>query len=251
MPAIRVTTALESCARPRPVWRRRFSAIGLALAAAGALLSASGCTSGMGAAVQSLRELLPRSARADATKLDPRFEYLRVTRGKHTGLMYRGSVERNPAGQVDVYYSGPGEVLRLQDGRIVGALGLTTEWRRVEVSAPAWAEVARAPAAARVVRTRDVMPGYISGLREELTLRLIEPPARSAVRAIDPRSLMWFEERITATTAPAASALPPARYAVDPAAGDRAVVYAEQCLAPDLCFTWQRWSEAMQHASTR
>lgn len=251
MCSIRVSTLFNSslgsasrrCSGVSKVWRR--------FAATAGVLGLSACTSGMGAAFQSLRELWPRSAKVEVAKLDPRFEYLRVTRGKHTGLLYRGSVERNAAGQVDVYYSGPGEVVRLQNGRIVGALGLTTEWRRVDIAAPPWAEAARSPATVRVVRIRDVMPGYISGLREELTLRQIEPPSGSALRGVDPQSLTWFEERVSATTSSSASALPAARYAVDPAAGERAVVYAEQCLAADLCFTWQRWSEALQQAAAR
>ena len=216
--------------------------------AGAALLALSACSSGMGAAVQSLRELLPQPTRADATKLDPELEYLRVTRGKHVALLWRGSVERADGAPVDVYYSGQGEVVRLQNGRIVGASGLPTEWRRVEIKAPSWSTVAGSPERARVVRVRDVMPGYVSGLREDLALRRVAAPERSALRGVDAKSLAWFEERVSSAV-PAAQQLPTARYAVDLAKGEGTVVYAEQCLAADLCFTWQRWSEAMQQAA--
>ena len=131
------------------------------LPAIAALLSLGACTGGMGAAVQSMRELLPSAGRAaEAPNLDPKLEYLRVTRDNRVAFLWRGSVERSQALPVDVFYSGQGEVVRVQNGRIVGALGLTTEWRRVDVVSPTWAAIARAPAEARVLRTRDVMPGY-------------------------------------------------------------------------------------------
>src|SRR5687768_7194065 len=149
--------------------------------AVAALLALGGCTGGSDAMLRSMRELLPQSTRAEAASLDPKFEYLRVTRGKHVALLWRGSVERAQALPVDVYYSGQGEVVRVQNGRIVGAVGLTTEWRRVDVTSPSWAEITKTPAGARVIRSRDVMPGYISGLREELVVRPVAAPSGSAL----------------------------------------------------------------------
>ena len=68
---------------------------------------------------------------------------------------------------------------------------------------------------------------------------------------IDPKELTWFEERIQsepqtgATILSALSSkdriLPPARYAVDFRDGYEFVVYGDQCLSEDFCFTWQRW----------
>jgi len=55
--------------------------------------------------------------------------------------------------------------------------------------------------------------------------------------------------------------LPPARYAVDIRGGGETVVYGEQCLAPNLCFTWHfyvrigasllRWISFNQQSSDR
>ncbi len=42
-----------------------------------------GCTTGMSAAVQSVRLLAGVGTAPETAKLDPQFEYLRVTRGKH------------------------------------------------------------------------------------------------------------------------------------------------------------------------
>ena len=156
---------------------------------------------------------------------------------------------------IEVYYSSAGEVVRLQKGRIVGALGLTTEWRSVSLTAPAWGAVAASAQPASFTRVRDVMPGYRSGVRDPLVLRVIPAPERTVLRGVDRNALTWFEERIQPTassrllSASRSEILPAARYAVDLTGGTETVVYGEQCLAPDLCFTWQRWSAAMQQAA--
>ena len=224
-------------------------AVALALAAA----TLTGCTSGMSAAITSIRLVVSGGGGTEGAKLDPNFAYLRVTRGRYAALLYRGVVERTAEGPVELYYSGDGEVLRLRDGRILGASGMPTEWRRVEDGAPAWSALVKSAEALSFVRVRDVMPGYRSGVRDELTLTRIAPPQKSALRNVDPQTLTWFEERGRAPRdsffAARSDALPPARYALDLSGAQPVVVYSEQCLAPDFCFTWQRWSTALQQAS--
>jgi hypothetical protein len=94
------------------------------------------------------------------------------------------------------------------------------------------------------------MPGYRLGLRDTLALRVVSPPKTSALQGLDPQRLTWFEERIEPELLAGRSAVPglpadlalrPARYALDIRDGMGIVVYSEQCLAPSLCFTWQRW----------
>jgi len=96
------------------------------------------------------------------------------------------------------------------------------------------------------------MPGYRFGVKDVLSLRVVAAPMRSELRGLDPQRLTWFEERVESGSIAGLAAifgnepsadlpLLPARYAVDLRAGAETVVYAEQCLAPDLCFTWQRW----------
>lgn len=223
----------------------------LAIAVLGFL---SACTTGMGAAIDSARQLISKSDQTAATPLDPKFAYLRVTRDSHVGLLWRGNIERSAEGSVEVYYGSGGEIVRLRDGRVVGALGLNTEWRRVEFAPPEWSAVSSAGEPALFVRTRDIMPGYKAGVRDNLELRVIPAPARSALQRLDPKALTWFEETIRPPSRLSflgltSDTLPPAKYAVD-LSGDKAtVVYSEQCLSPDFCFTWQRWSAAMQQAA--
>lgn len=221
----------------------------LAAAAIAAVLC--GCTSSMSAVVQSARQLLPSGDSTQALPLDPNFAYLRITRGRHVGLLWRGSTERRGDRVVEVYYGSSGQVLRLLDGRIVGALGLTTEWRHVFLSAPAWRAVADSAASASYERTRDVMPGYRTGIREQLVITPIKTPADSKLVGVRSAELAWFEEAVrderSSWFGAKEETLPPTRYAVD-LATEPVVVYAEQCLASDLCFTWQRWSSELQQA---
>ena len=215
-----------------------------------ALLSA--CATGHNALVQSVLTVVQRAKTPADPTLDPAFQYLRLTRGNRVVWMWQGNSEIRTDGIIEVFYSATGEILRLQNGRIVGASGLPTEWRRVTVNQPAWSEIGKSQQAVSVMRQRDIMPGYRTGVQDELVLHPVSPPARSALKAVDPEALTWFEERSRARTGLArfifedADALPPSRYAVDLAAGRSDVIYSEVCLAPDFCFTWQRWSAAMQ-----
>src|SRR5687768_2134963 len=123
---------------------RIFQAACSAALALGTVFLLGACTSGMTAAVASLKLRLPGGSGADALKLDPNFAYLRVTRGGYVTFVWRGSTERSAEGLVEVYYSGGGEVLRLRDGRLVGVSGLATEWRRVVDEAPPWSALLKA-----------------------------------------------------------------------------------------------------------
>jgi len=208
----------------------------------------------MNAVVQSVRTAVQGEPGVDAARLDPRFRYLRITVEGGVGFLALGNVESHPQGPIEVWYSAKREVLRFQNGRLVGAVGLQTEWRAVSLpDLPSWSALAQAREPVPWVRVRDLMPGYRFGVRDALVLRVTAPPGKTALLGLDPRSLTWFEERFQAeplagsrTILPAVlsddRALPPARYAVELRDGRETVVYGEQCLAPELCFTWQRWN---------
>jgi hypothetical protein len=223
-----------------------------ALAAVLSLVAAlSGCSSASNAILQTLPYAYGRNPGVDNAKLNPNFRYLRVTIGGRVVLLALGNVDSDPQGPIEVWYSAEREVLRLQNGRLVGAVGLTTEWRNVTLSElPSWSAAARGDRAFRWTRTRDVMPGYRFGVKDELSLRAVEAPQRSALQGLEPQRLTWFEERVESGSGAWLPAffgnssdapLPPARYAVEFQGGQETVVYGEQCLAPKLCFTWQRW----------
>jgi len=207
-----------------------------------------GCSTGSEAVLDTALSM--RRASPDTAKLNPSYRYLRVAVGGRIALLVLGYIEPHPQGPIEVWYSAEREVLKLQNGRVVGALGLTTEWRNVSVPAlPDWGTLIASSEPLHWTRTRDVMPGYRYGVEDRLTLTRIAPVGNSRLVGIDPASLTWFEE----TDAPTSGevALPTVRYALDLRAISEPVVYGEVCLTKDLCFAWQRWPVAQTAAGAR
>ena len=208
------------------------------------------CAANMTAMGDTVRATMAKDTAA-GVRLNPDLRYLRVTVDGRVAFVARGGVEPHPQGPIESYFSAAREVLRFQNGRLVGALGLNTEWRSVSLpDLPAWSDLAKAGKPLKWERVRDVMPGYRYGVRDALVLQVVLPPTGSALQQMDPQNLVWFEEhregeRVAGLGALVGRAdgmaLPPARYAVDVRDGVGTVVYGEQCLAPTLCFTWQRW----------
>src|SRR5512135_2466587 len=138
---------------PANVMIRAFAAV-LSLIAA-----LSGCSSTSNAILQTLPYGYGRNPGVDNARLNPNFRYLRVTIGGRVVLLALGNVDSGPRGPIEVWYSAEREVLRLQNGRLVGAAGLTTEWRNVSLpELPSWSAVAHDDRAIRWTRVRDVMP---------------------------------------------------------------------------------------------
>lgn len=208
------------------------------------VVALSGCASNMNTAYETLKFVVSKDPAVAADRIDPRFRYLRITIDGRSALFTLGYLDPDPQGPIEVWYSALREVLRMQNGRLVGAAGAATEWRNVALPGlPAWSALAAAGGPSRWVRVRDVMPGYRYGVRDPLVLRVTPPPSRSALQALDPAGLIWFEE-VMDPAAPAGAEvnfLPTARYAVQFTGGAETVVYGEQCLGRDFCFTWQRW----------
>ena len=222
--------------------------LGFALLAASALV---GCGSTMTAVLQDAYTLVKRPQQDNTEGLNPAYQYLRVTVKNQVAFFTLGDREQHPDGPVEVYYGGGREVIRLQRGRLFGIAGLTTEWRNVSFAkTPAWNEDTLAQTPISFERTRDVMPGYRMAIQDTILLNKIPTPRTTALKDIAADSLSWFEERIQrdagnqSASAPSGriESLAPARYAVAFAKGAGFVIYAEQCISTDFCFTWQRWT---------
>ncbi|MCX7144218.1 MAG: YjbF family lipoprotein [Proteobacteria bacterium] len=218
------------------------------------------CSSSSNAILQTLPHAYGRNSAIDSVKLNPNFRYIRVTTSGRVALLALGYVDADPRGPIEVWYSAEREVLRFQNGRLIGAVGLTTEWRDVVLpDLPSWAAVAGGDKAFRWTRIRDVMPGYRYGVIDILSLSVVKELKRGELQGLNPNQLTWFEERfeLGPVAGPLGNGvaadliLPPARYAVDLRDGQETVVYGEQCLAADLCFTWQRWSVQLQNSTER
>ena len=174
---------------------------------------------------------------SDPEKLNRSLRYLRVVASGGVSLLVLGYVEANPSGPIEVWYSSKAEVLRMQNGHVVGLTGTTVEWRHVSLSAlPPWHGINST--SMRYTRIRDVMPGYLFGTTDQLDLRLTPAPSRSNISAKPvelAQNLKWFEAREVNKK------LPPARFAVETIDGISTAVYGEQCFSPAYCLSWQTW----------
>ena len=175
---------------------------------------------------------------------NPAFQYLSVTVHGRPAFLVLGYVEPHDA--TEVWYSAKGEVIKLQAGRITGALGLETEWRQVSFTgAPEWQELmqSRQQLVWKYQRVRDVMPGYVSSLTDQLTLiRLpysqVQKRLGNLVQHLAEKSkLWWFEES-------GAKDIPAAIYAVDASTSSPKVVLTYQCVSLQLCMVLEPWAPA-------
>ena len=211
-----------------------------------------GCAAESTAIGKSARMLLPFGSQdvLDGVSLLPSRRYLRASIDGRTVLLVLGYLEATPEAEIEVWYSAQGEVLKLQRGRIVGTAGLAIDWREVSFSQPPpnWQALSKLGSLSYTyTRSRDEMPGYRFGLRDNVTARVIAPPKDTLIQKLAPDSLRWTEE----TSAPANAAtnvanlpLPPARFAFSASNEGGAPVYSEQCLTPTLCLALQRWPVA-------
>lgn len=206
------------------------------------LLLLASCTSGTSAIVRSLA-LATGNAQETSAPSAAGIRYLRISSEGNTAYLALGYVESNIEGNTEVWYSAKGEVLKLRNGRIIGTVGLATDWRDVRLpKLPRWSQIGHA--SLRYERSRDVMPDYRFNLTETITLRAIPAPKASRLQPQESNNLQWFEERITDTDGlQNQTALPPSLYAVDISKASEIVVYGETCLAENLCLAWQRLPE--------
>ena len=222
-----------------------------------ALLAVAGCASGGSPLLQTAhmvgtRALLGPAPDGLPPRPDPRFRYLRVEMKDRTPAMWvLGYLDQHHMGAIEVWYSAQGEMLKLQNGRIVATQGLPVDWAAVRFSAspPAWADLGTA--VATFGRERDELPRYRYGLREHVVLTAVVPPPASYLPAsVHPdmaARYAWFEETalpangLGGASLPAASALSASRFAWGLHLGQPMVVYSEQCLAPGVCLRIQRW----------
>ena len=212
----------------------RFRSLCLALTVL--FLSACGHTP----VTRTLWDAIPALGRnPDAIELNPKLRYLRVTVRGRVAFMVLGYVEPAPEGEIATWYSSEGEVIRLQNGRVVGTAGLETDWRAVRnVSLPAWKDLA-GRAAVVYSRERDEMPGYRYGIAERVKLYPVSVPNNSKLVGLTADSLRWYEEAVLDQPDGLASGRF-ALYTKDN--GETLVAYGEQCLSQTLCLAWQLWA---------
>ncbi|TXH85944.1 MAG: hypothetical protein E6Q80_08630 [Thauera aminoaromatica] len=193
---------------------------------------------------------------ADRAAPNPAYRYLRTVVDGRSALLVLGYTDPDPATPdappIEVWYSAEGEVVRLQQGRVVGTSGLSTDWRSTRApDAPTWGSLVASAAQDRAAgqalatwqRTRDES-AYRSGVIDRISVHAIAAPRGTELAGLAPESLQWFEERAEPIVPPAGTpgaVRLTARYALRVDSGATEVVYTEHCLGPELCLSLQRW----------
>ena len=207
-------------------------------------LSLAGC--GHTPVTRTLFDTFGKAPGVDAINLNPAYRYLRVSVGDRDALLVLGYSDPTTAGPIETWYSNAGEVVKLQNGRIVSTVGLRIDWRSVTYSElPSWSGVLNSSSAAQFMRQRDEMPGHRFGISETVMLYPLKPPSDARLVGVSAKELTWFEETVQANP----KRLPSARYGLTTRNGLPTVIYGEQCLAPDLCIAWQAWPASPQSSA--
>ena len=212
------------------------------------LFGLSACAPSSPALVQTLQVAGKQIFTADngqqstALRLDPRWRYLRVQLNEGPGSIFvLGSVDASAHGPIEVWYSAKAEVLKLQEGRIVGTQGLERDWSKVRFDpAPTpWEAVGSEITMSK--RFHDELPSYRFGLVETVQTQAWQslPSPRWAVpREVQQLSnLRWYRESAQEAGAGLAAV---SWFARGAHSGSPAIVYSEQCLTATHCFRLQR-----------
>ena len=174
----------------------------------------------------------------DGIKLNPNLRYLRVTVGTdRVVLMVLGYLEPTPQGPIETWYSSEGEVLKLQNGRVLSTAGMAVDWRATQYTGLLpWPDMVQ-----RMIsefgRQTDQMPGYKFGKQETVSIAVVPAPTNANLVGMAPSNLRWYEETVRGTY----HGLPSARYALRLSTSGPEVVYGQQCFSNDFCISWQPW----------
>ena len=179
----------------------------------------------------------------DSIKLNPNLSYLRVTVGtERVALMVLGYSEPTPEGTIETWYSSEGEVLRLQNGRVLSTAGMAIDWRATQYKGLLpWPDMVRRMSS-EFERQTDQMPGYKFGIAEKVSVAFVPAPTNANLVGIAPHNLRWYEETVRGTS----HGLPSARYGLSLSTSGPVVVYGQQCFSNDFCISWQPWPATPQ-----
>lgn len=185
-----------------------------------------------------LFEVVGAGKSIDRITLNSNLSYLRVTvGGDRSVLMVLGYLEPTPNGPIETWYSSEGEVLKLQNGRVVATKGLAVDWVRTRYSSlHAWPDMVRRMSS-EFGRQTDQMPGYRFGIVETISIASVRAPNNSNLVGVSGDNLLWYEETVRGTS----HGLPSARFGLKLTPGGPVVLYGEQCLSNDFCISWQPW----------
>lgn len=191
------------------------------------------------------------SERSDTTAsvpLSPATWYLKVqVPGTPPALLVFGYLESHTTPPTEVWFSGGGQFIKIQSGRVVGTYGLPVNWQDVAAS-PDWPEWSAMSNSGRAyTRTRSDLSVYEVGIREQMRLTPVAAPGKpiSTIMpgATDSKSAnwRWYQEEVI--SGQGTQPLPPALFATATLQGSTFVAFSHQCLSESFCLRIMRWPQ--------
>ncbi len=160
----------------------------------------------------------------------PGFEYLEVEWEGRKSVMALGYRLVNASQTDEHWYTSQGEMLKLQNGRIVQVLGMVREVRRLSTNTPLWTDLTSRKLPVVWSQTKDVMPGYRFGLQEFVITQQVEPT--STEHSHSRAATHWIAEEVKSKDASGRTWIYKQKFAL----ANKESVYSEQCVAKDMCF---------------
>ena len=198
------------------------------------------CGSTFGPAVDTLRRsLVFGQSVTPAASLAPGFRYLFVDIGHARAYFIHGGAQPDALGPIDVWMGPDGQVLRLQNGRIMGAVGLGMDWSAVRMR--------MGPQASSYTRWHDEIPSYRFSVEKQYQVNVFEQVPKKVLMqrremAVqmgmdlpDEAPVQWLWREDVVVSGKAAERV---GVLLRPEAQGWAAVYGEQCLAESVCLKW-------------
>lgn len=246
-----VVSQLSKFFRMQLLWAQALRIWKWTLFSSVAIIGISGCGTSTPSPENSAWEGLVSSfSSTDPTQgapLNPSGWYLKVQApDSPPALLAFGYSESHTNPPTEVWFSGGGQYVKIQAGRIVATHGLPIDWKdaRAEPGWPHWSEVAKKEV--RATRIRSNQTNYDYGVRDEIRISS-SPPPNTPISTLVPgagdaqtKHWRWFEETVVNSTR---QKLPPSQFATAHIGGVTVVAYSRQCLAENYCLHLMRWPQ--------
>lgn len=223
-----------------------------------------GCTTASDAAFLTFRSSFQNtSSIINQSTLNSQFRYLRVNVAGLDALMVKGYIDRDSNGNIEVWYSSDGSVLRLQQGRYLGSVGFDTNWQNVTMrNAPKLekmiADFDRPNPSPKLTtvnsfypteqyffsRNHTQMPLHKTTLDEMISASVSRNTPKSIPKSLLPylqnKSLIWIaEQQSQLDHFRSSNGL--AWYGFQKVNNQYLQMIGQQCLDDNFCITWMPW----------
>lgn len=185
------------------------------------------------------QEVMPSRLNVRQVALQKDFRYLWVQAQNQEALLVWVGTESSPQGNVSVWVSADGVVVRLLNGRLIGISEPRRSWQLIrETQSPEGQNPGSYPI--RLIQTSDQQPGFQIG---------IERPVHQVMLAVAPDVLSWFAGTPDVRWIEEKDHMTGKQTAIFALSSNEQTVAGQRCIASDWCVRWQTWPPSLQPAA--